>query len=55
MINAGFIATQHGTAGEPQPPFTPSYADARGAAVVAGRVGKGRVIYWSSALPAPKF
>ncbi len=39
-------------AGEPQPPFTTIYADARGAAVVAGRIGKGRAIYWSSALPA---
>jgi hypothetical protein len=39
-------------AGEPQPPFTTIYADARGAAVVAGRIGRGRAIYWSSALPA---
>ena len=38
--------------GEPLPPFTTIYADARGAAVVAGRIGNGRAIYWSSALPA---
>jgi hypothetical protein len=40
------------TAGEPQPPFTTIYADARGPAVIAGRIGRGRVIYWASALPA---
>jgi len=38
--------------GEPLPPFTTIYADARGAAIVAGRIGNGRAIYWSSALPA---
>jgi uncharacterized protein DUF4350 len=40
------------TSGEPQPPFTTIYADARGPAVIAGRIGRGRVIYWASALPA---
>jgi hypothetical protein len=38
--------------GEPRPPYTTIYADARGAAVIAARVGRGRVIYWASALPA---
>ncbi|MEO5818983.1 MAG: DUF4350 domain-containing protein [Vicinamibacteraceae bacterium] len=38
--------------GEPRPPYTTIYADPRGAAVVAARVGRGRVIYWASALPA---
>lgn len=39
-------------AGEPHPPYATIYADARGAAVIAARVGRGRVIYWASALPA---
>jgi hypothetical protein len=52
-LGAPTIRMDHITAGgEPQPPFTTIYADGRGAAVVAGRIGKGRVIYWSSALPA---
>jgi len=38
--------------GDPQPPYATVYADARGAAVVAARIGRGRVIYWASALPA---
>jgi hypothetical protein len=38
--------------GEPQPPYATIYADARGAAVIAARIGRGRVIYWASALPA---
>ena len=38
--------------GEPEPPFATIYADARGAAVAAARLGRGRVIYWASALPA---
>jgi hypothetical protein len=38
--------------GEPSPPYATIYADARGAAVVAARIGRGRVIYWASALPA---
>jgi hypothetical protein len=38
--------------GEPNPPYTTIYADARGAAVVAARIGRGRVIYWMSAVPA---
>jgi hypothetical protein len=38
--------------GEPKPPYATVYADARGAAVVAARIGRGRVIYWASALPA---
>jgi hypothetical protein len=38
--------------GEPHLPYTTIYADARGAAVVAARIGRGRVIYWASALPA---
>jgi hypothetical protein len=41
-----------GQHGEPHPPYTTVYADARGAAVIAARVGRGRVIYWASALPA---
>jgi hypothetical protein len=40
------------SAGEPHPPYTTIYADARGAAVIAARIGRGRVIYWASALPA---
>lgn len=52
-LGAPRIRMDHiGAEGEPQPPFTTIYADARGAAVVAGRVGRGRVIYWASALPA---
>lgn len=39
-------------AGEPHPPYATMYADARGAAVVAARIGRGRVIYWASAVPA---
>lgn len=39
-------------AGEPNPPYATIYADARGAAVIAARIGRGRVIYWASALPA---
>jgi hypothetical protein len=39
-------------AGEPHPPYATLYADARGAAVIAARIGRGRVIYWASALPA---
>jgi hypothetical protein len=38
--------------GDPQPPYATIYADARGAAVAAARLGRGRVIYWASALPA---
>src|SRR4051794_11455488 len=38
--------------GDPQPPSARFYADARGAAVAAARLGRGRVIYWASALPA---
>jgi hypothetical protein len=38
--------------GDPHPPYTTIYADARGAAVIAARIGRGRVIYWASALPA---
>jgi hypothetical protein len=52
-LGAPKIRMDHITAaGEPRPPFTTVYADARGAAVVVGRVGRGRVIYWASALPA---
>ena len=39
-------------AGEPNPPYATIYADARGAAVIAASIGRGRVIYWASALPA---
>jgi hypothetical protein len=38
-------------AGVPAPPYTTVYADARGAAVASARIGRGRVIYWTSALP----
>jgi hypothetical protein len=38
-------------AGAPRPPYTTVYADARGTAVAAARIGKGRVVYWASALP----
>ena len=38
--------------GDPQPPYTTIYADSRGAAVAAARIGRGRVIYWVSALPS---
>ncbi len=41
-----------GGQGEPKPPYATIYADARGAAVTAARIGRGRVIYWASALPA---
>jgi hypothetical protein len=34
------------------PPYTTVYADARGTAVATARIGKGRVVYWASALPA---
>jgi uncharacterized protein DUF4350 len=36
----------------PRPPFATVFADARGPAVVAARMGAGRVVYWASALPA---
>jgi len=39
-------------AGVPGPPYTTIYADARGAAVTTAKLGRGRVIYWVSALPA---
>jgi hypothetical protein len=39
-------------AGAPRPPYTTIYADARGTAVATARIGKGRVVYWASALPA---
>jgi hypothetical protein len=39
-------------AGTPRPPYTTVYADARGAAVSVAQIGKGRVVYWASALPA---
>jgi len=38
--------------GEAPPPYATIYADARGVAVTAARIGRGRVIYWASALPA---
>jgi hypothetical protein len=37
---------------DPKPPYATIYADARGTAVAAARIGRGRVIYWVSALPA---
>jgi hypothetical protein len=37
---------------EPLPPYVTVYADARGGAVAAGLIGRGRAIYWTSALPA---
>jgi len=38
--------------GAPGPPFATVFADARGPAVVAARIGRGRAVYWTSALPA---
>jgi hypothetical protein len=38
--------------GAPKPPFATVFADARGPAVVAARIGAGRAVYWASALPA---
>lgn len=41
----------HDHRGAPKPPFATVFADARGPAVVAARIGAGRAIYWVSALP----
>jgi hypothetical protein len=52
-LGAPAVRMDHlGGQGEPKPPYTTIYADARGAAVAAARIGRGRVIYWASALPA---
>jgi hypothetical protein len=54
-IGAPIIRMDHlggAAAGEPRPPYTTIYADARGAAVIAARIGRGRVIYWASSVPA---
>ncbi len=52
-LGAPAIRMDHlGAEGEPDPPYTTIYADARGAAVVAARIGRGRVVYWASAVPA---
>jgi hypothetical protein len=52
-LGAPTIRMDHLVAGgDPDPPYTTIYADARGAAVVAARIGRGRVIYWVSAVPA---
>jgi hypothetical protein len=39
------------SAGVPGPPYTTIYADARGAAVTTAKIGRGRVVFWASALP----
>ena len=46
------IRMDHLTKGGVAPPFVAVYADARGAAVAVARIGRGRVVYWASALPA---
>lgn len=52
-LGAPTIRMDHvGGGGEPDPPYATIYADARGAAVVTARIGRGRVIEWLSALPA---
>ena len=51
-LGAPGIRMDHLGGGEPLPPYVSVYADARGAAVAAARIGRGRVIYWASALPA---
>jgi Domain of unknown function (DUF4350) len=51
-LGAPAIRMDHLGGGEPLPPYVTIYADPRGAAVAAARIGRGRVIYWASALPA---
>jgi hypothetical protein len=51
-LGAPRIRMDHtGDAGVPAPPYATIYADARGAAVATAAIGRGRVIYWASALP----
>jgi hypothetical protein len=52
-LGAPRIRMDHlGGAGTPRPPYTAIYADARGTAVAAARIGRGRIVHWESALPA---
>jgi hypothetical protein len=52
-VGATRIRMDHlGGAGTPRPPYATIHADARGAAVAAAQIGRGRVIYWASAVPA---
>jgi hypothetical protein len=52
-VGATRIRMDHlGGAGTPRPPYVTTHADARGTAVAAARIGRGRVVYWASALPA---
>jgi hypothetical protein len=51
-LGAPTIRMDHLAGGGVRPPYTAIYADSRGTAVAAAAIGKGRVIYWASALPS---